>query len=231
MTRARMETKWRLAQRRLKALGPVGMLCVVHCTWSRSGGFHYHLHVVLECASEVDLSGFSEWWGGLENGQQAAFFKNVGKPRSSAQCGNPQDLINGVDAVGSGIGYVVGEIVKGIGRFGTDGCPRNRLAEVVATVCGLKRQRLYGAWRGAVGRCEKAMKEERKESATTAAASEGDTIDWDYDGMTVDEAYWESRNGIDHCRDLVRGLLGRYAGKSYLCDLVRAFCMEALVVR
>ena len=235
LTRKRMERKWQIAQRRLKKLGPIGFLCVVHCTWSRHGGFHYHLHVIMEFAEKVDLSEVGEGWADLEEGQQPAWVKHVSDARTAEVCGKPEDLIHGVDAVGSGIGYVVGEIVKGIGRFGTDGCPRGRLAEVVSMVAGLKRQRLYGDWRGAVGKYEKGAKLERKaEAEKRVVEGKGKAtteIDWEYDTMTVDEAYWESRNGVGSIREMVRGLMQRYAGKSYLCDLVRAFCMEALVVR
>lgn len=231
-TKDRMERQWRKAQRRLKKLGPVGMLCVVHCTWSRHGGFHYHLHVVAEFTNEPDLEGFAEWWRTLQAGQIKGFVKRVSKPKTAEQCGTPQDLIHGVDAVGSGIGYIVGEIVKGVGRFGTGGCPRSRLPEVVETVTGLKRQRLYGEWRGAVGKCEARLKAERKEEESKGVAeSKEPEVDWDYDSMTVDEAYFEAVQGERHARDLVRGLGERYPGSSFLCDQVRAFCMEALVIR
>lgn len=231
-TKVRMERQWKRAQRRLKGLGPVGMLCVIHCTWSRHGGFHYHLHVIAEFDKDVDLSCFAEGWGDQEVGQQAAFFKRVSNPMTAEQCGAPQDLIHGVDAVGSGIGYVVGEIVKGVGRFGTDGCPQGRLKEVVAAVTGLKRQRLYGDWRGCVGKCEQALKEARAvEEKEGKPKSEEPTVDWDYDSMTVDEAWSEAQQGEDFARDLMRGLIERYPGASFLCEQVRGFCMEALVER
>lgn len=231
-TKTRMEEMWKRAQRRLKRLGPIGMLCVAHCTWSRHGGFHYHLHVIAEFEGEPDLGGFSEWWGTLAPGQQPGFAKRVATPRTARQCGLPQDLIHGVDAVGSGIGYIVGDVIKGVGRFGTDGCPRNRLAEVVETVTGLKRQRLYGDWRGAIGKCERHLKAERQAQDAQGVSDESkETAVSHYDGMLVDDAYFEATQGEPHARELVRGLFDRYPGSSFLSDSVRGFCLEALVER
>lgn len=234
-SRERLEAKWKVAQRWLRRLGPTGFACVAHCNWSRHGGFHFHYHVVAEFPGSVDLEGFSEAWSKLEPGSIVAFYSRVSKGRTAAQCGEPQDLFGHDDAVGSGIGYVVGEIVKGVGAFGVKGCPTWRLSEVATALLGMKRVRLYMGWRSAVVERDKAEKAEKEKAAekegTAEKAKDGQESDFDYSCCpTVDDAYTEARGGVVASRDLLKGLVERYPGPSYFAGRVRAFCLEGLVL-
>lgn len=232
-SRDRMEAKWVKAQKWLRCLGALGSVAVVHCTWSRHGGFHYHMHVVAEVTKEVDFGSFSARWQAFRDVGTPIFVKRVSEGRTAKECGEPVDLIHGVDAVGAGIGYVVGEVLKGVGRFAVDKCPTRHLAEVVEVVRGLKRLRLYGSWRTAVKEAAEAAKallegqspEEREKEMAAEAKAALTAVD------TVDKVREKSLGGDGVARALMRGLRESYDGSSLFCEGVRAFCLEALVVR
>jgi hypothetical protein len=230
-SRQRMEAKWKNAQRQIKRMGMIGMVAVVHCTWSRHKTFHYHMHIVAEFPDVIDeklTDQFKLWWAGLEHGTIEPFVKNVARPRTAEQCGEPNTLYEPADAVGTGIGYIVGDVIKGVGNFGVLGCPSSRIQEVVDTIQNMKRQRLYGDWRGSVGVAEEERKEKAKEDKIAGAGKDDGEPDW-FDGCpTCDEAYTQGRAGVAQMRDLIRGLAEAYSGPTYFCKLVRTFCGRCL---
>lgn len=218
-----MEEKWKKASRQLKLLGRLGMVAVIHCTWSRKRTFHYHIHVVVEFQAETDLGGFAEWWSTLEAGTIPAFVKCCSQGRTANECAERTNLYEESDAVGTGIGYVIGDILKGVGHFGVVGCPKKRLLEVVKEVGGLKRQRLYGMWRHCIKAAKAAHDEvvakEKEQGKIIESSSDCDT-----DCPTVDEAYHKAREGVASMRVLLKGLALSYSSPSYYCNMVRLLC-------
>lgn len=152
---ARMHKKWRAYHQWLVRRGMNAGFLVAHCTMSRLGGWHFHLHLLLEFHPAVP----DEWqtkWCSLLTEEQGVEIVHSSFCRQVCDFGAAFEGNVGVqgelweeapDAVTAMLQYLLRDASQGIERWDLDACTDASLADFVEHAKGMKWWRLYGHWR------------------------------------------------------------------------------------
>lgn len=205
-THDRMEQKRRRMQRNLQRLGAVGGVTALHCVWSRQGGWHVHVHMIFEMEERITTEAvFRPFLDDADMTSEAYFMNRCAGPRTAESYKGDGKLFEDTqdDPAGEALGYIHGELLKGIELFKGVGFDGGRLLEYVAWIRGRQLVRRWGAWNKDSERLD-AVRKQR-----LAAESEADRAEFTGE-MGVDVLLLASVRGSDVGRAFLRFLLDRY---------------------
>lgn len=191
----RMQRKWAKWWKYLERRGGMGAFVVAHCTFSRRGGWHFHLHVLLEMGQRTAWRDhFPAWMKLIDeevvNGRNPHPFvrclSDAGPALAGVADGQDDFFEEPRGEVERVVQYVVRDAGQGSERWGLERCDAARLAEFVTQANGLKWYRVLGRWRAPV--------EERVEDREAAEKCRAvrEEIGWSRLG-TVDEVLEKAR--------------------------------------
>lgn len=187
--RKRMAKKQRSYMRWLTRRGLVGAMTVVHCPWSsRSNGWHYHVHVLVEMprGSMTVQELLTQWVKEGGEGEhrvgekQARLVLSAGPAIAELKedSGDADFWHESVSAVARSVQYPLRDLVQGIAahRMGGDcGLMRECARELVKDAGGWKMFRAWGRWRKACVPAEVQKPDEPDAEGDSATPAPGPT--------------------------------------------------------
>jgi len=199
--------------------GMVGGLGTVHIVLSRKGGWHFHMHVLMEVREGFDFDDSLDRWIDLVAQEEKVdrefinqqFVRIVCEAGPAVEIGGEEiDLFGDeqLSPVGKALGYVTRDILQGVGSLSRSGEELNdaQIDEFIKESVCLKSHRLFGRWRESkIDRKEK--EKERKEASKSEVWKEIGIADEVYrmgmDGVRLSvnffeyaREHWSSRNGV-----------------------------------
>lgn len=182
----------------------IGGFGSIHIVWSRAGGWHYHMHLLLEASSEEGAAQMSAMWGTtLVPNEVDGLPPNEAFTRHVADEGACSELAGSLestefwrepeDEVARVLAYVIRDALKGIDVGGVGRAGRERFLEVVGFLRKRRCFRMYGAWRKeCTGDSEEA--DDRTEADVDRGTSEKVALTVDLG--TVDHVFFEAKSGV-----------------------------------
>lgn len=214
---------------RAKRLGHVvAALKTVHITWSNSGGWHYHSHVVVETSEVAEVA--EHRWGLLvrdwstyrtDDGDTKAHLDVVriiagpGEAMSELDEGSSDFWTEAQSKAEQAVQYVSRDVCQGVGSWNLKECG-DRVGELFGDVAHAKLRRLYGTWRKAV------PAEEVIEAKEAAADAPRPYQEGDEDVGTVDDVLWRCSAGPGRWEQIALWLLSTCSNKSAMGERLKS---------
>jgi len=181
----------------------VGGFGSIHIVWSRAGGWHYHMHLLLETSDDEAAASFSATWGTtLVPNEVDGHAPNEAFVRHVADAGGCREIAGALestefwrepeDEVSKALAYVIRDALKGVDVAGVGRAGRERFREVVAFLKKRRCFRLYGAWREEVAA---AAGQEEEGADTEIDRAGGEKAALSLDLGTMDHVFYEARKG------------------------------------
>jgi hypothetical protein len=177
---ARFKAKWQRIYKVIRAAGMKSALVTYHVKRTRSVGWHYHAHVVVEWSEGVDAEvacvAVANAWQAVcaKAGERThpTFYRHVSAPGDAltelATDGQGEFWKESSDPVTQVLQYAVRDVCQGVEKW-VEGVDTPALSEEFAEVCsGAKLHRLYGGWRAAIDEGSEDETEKSDEKATEA---------------------------------------------------------------
>lgn len=182
-----LEKKAQKLQRAFKPRGVTAGARVLHCKWSRAGGWHLHWHYVLETREELSEAWLWSLLKGFDDvAEEALFVRQCSPARTPAEVEERcKGLFERADCAGEALGYMVGDVCQGVTALPELDIPSATVGEYAMWAHSVQMCRRFGAWRskddGLRDEMLAVQAEDRKERETKEAG-------WQ-DFGTVDEVF------------------------------------------
>jgi hypothetical protein len=228
--RERFERKWKTAYRAFQKAGATAMLVTNHVKRSRTGGWHYHAHVLVEWGEgceEAGVAGVGTTWRkacrALGESDKPVFYRHVAEAGGAlaGMAGDGQgefwqESSNPVEKV---IQYLVRDVCQGLERW-IEGVEDPKDLEDFVNVLGhAKLHRCYGRWRAKCGGASEG--EAKEEGKSPKAATKKERADWMRLG-TVDNVIRQAKAGIEVYVEFLAALRGKFFNRGDVCRRLMA---------
>jgi hypothetical protein len=234
--RSRMAGRQRRYMRWLDGVGLIGAMTCAHVVWSgRAGGWHYHVHVMVELPVGVmNKERLLQKWVDLAEGgkchtdeHQARLIVSAGGPilELAEDSGDTDFWHESKGPVARAVQYPLRDLVQGVSawRLGGDEVQLRRCAfELVTQACGWKMFRAWGRWRKACPAAEKEA-EGAADAEDVSAGAPGPAV-----GLgTVGRLWRAARSGDQAARAVFRGLEKSVRNESSFAARLVRYCRLA----
>lgn len=159
--RTRMRRKWRSYLRTVRLGGMIACMATTHIVWSqRSGGWHYHVHLLLEFPPGVVCpSILVGWWTAtdlterLSNEESSVRRVIEAGPALEGLANDDGDLefwSEATSEAAKAVQYPLRDMLEGLSAFRLGSDPavvRHALEELFTTTSGARLRECYGRWR------------------------------------------------------------------------------------